>query len=203
MFALDADLSPFYNALAEDDPLYWARNGAGRLLAAPSVFEDLVRTLCSTNCAFSATRRMVAALVRIGDGAFPTPQRILGLGEEALVTVGFGPDSAYLAIGDDGLETIKAVMGKSVEAASEELPPAQISLALAPLLKLASQQEDANPAAAMLAESLKDGGVDHLRITVKPIENGVQYELEGEEGIITLIGSAAKLAQAAGGAGGL
>ena len=85
MFALDADLSPFYHALAEDDPLYWARNGAGRLLAAPSVFEDLVRTLCSTNCAFSATRRMVAALVRIGDGAFPTPQRTLDLGEEPLV----------------------------------------------------------------------------------------------------------------------
>lgn len=125
------------------------------------------------------------------------------LGDEALVTVGFGPDSFYVALGADGLETIKAVMDKSAEGASEELPPLEISLALAPLMKLAAQQEDANPSVAMIAESLKEGGADHLKITVRPIENGVQYELEGEEGIIKLIGSGAKLAQAAGGAGGI
>jgi hypothetical protein len=124
-------------------------------------------------------------------------------GEEALVTVGFGPDSFYVALGDDGLETIKAVMDKSAEGASEELPPLEISLALAPLMKLAAQQDDANPGVAMIAESLKEGGADHLKITVRPIENGVQYEIEGEEGIIKLIGSGAKLAQAAGGAGGI
>lgn len=124
-------------------------------------------------------------------------------GEEALVTVGFGPDSFYVALGDDGLETIKAVMDKSAEGASEELPPLEISLALAPLMKFAAQQEDANPGVAMIAESLKEGGADHLKITVRPIENGVQYQIEGEEGIIKLIGSGAKLAQAAGGAGGI
>ncbi|HVW36548.1 MAG TPA: hypothetical protein VHB99_04555, partial [Pirellulales bacterium] len=124
-------------------------------------------------------------------------------GEEALVTVGFGPDSFYVALGDDGLETIKAVMDKSAEGASEELPPLEISLALAPLMKLAAQQDDANPGVAMIAESLKEGGADHLKITVRPIENGVQYQIEGEEGIIKLIGSGAKLAQAAGGAGGI
>ena len=125
------------------------------------------------------------------------------LGDEALVTVGFGPDSFYVALGDDGLESIKAVMDKSAEGASEELPPLEISLALAPLMKFAAQQEDANPGVAMIAESLKEGGADHLKITVRPIENGVQYEIEGEEGIIKLIGSGAKLAQAAGGAGGI
>jgi hypothetical protein len=124
-------------------------------------------------------------------------------GEEALVTVGFGPDSFYVALGDDGLETIKAVMDKSAEGASEELPPLEILLALAPLMKFAAQQEDANPGVAMIAESLKEGGADHLKITVRPIENGVQYQIEGEEGIIKLIGSGAKLAQAAGGAGGI
>jgi hypothetical protein len=124
-------------------------------------------------------------------------------GDEALLTVGFGPDAFYVALGDAGLETIKAVMDKSAEGASKELPPLEISLALAPLLNLAAQQENSNPSLAMVAESLKEGGADHLKITVRPIENGVQYEIEGEEGIIKLIGSGAKLAQAAGGAGGL
>lgn len=122
-------------------------------------------------------------------------------GEEALVTVGISAESVYLAIGDDGLETIKSVMDKSAEAGSEELPPAQITLGLTPLLKLAAQQEDSNPGIAMMAESLKDG-LDHLKITVQPIENGVRYEIEGEEGIIKLIGASARLATAAGGAGG-
>ena len=123
-------------------------------------------------------------------------------GEEALVTVGFGPESVYIAIGDDGLETIKAVMDQSAKAGSEERPPLEITLGLSPLLKLASQQEDSNPGLAMMAESLKEDGLDHLKIAVKPIENGVRYEIQGEEGIIKLIGSGAKLATAAGGAGG-
>lgn len=123
-------------------------------------------------------------------------------GDEVLVTLGFGPKSLYVGIGDDGLETIKSVIDKSTAAASTEFPPMEITVSLAPIFKLASQQEDSNPSFAMLAESLKEGGTDHLKIKVQPIENGVQYRIEGEEGIIKLIGSAAKLATAAGGAGG-
>jgi N-glycosylase/DNA lyase len=83
---LDEDLSPFY-ALAADDPdLAWAAAGAGRLVRSPTVFEEVVKTICTTNCAWSATQRMVGALVEhLGepaagvspDGpygrAFPTP----------------------------------------------------------------------------------------------------------------------------------
>jgi 3-methyladenine DNA glycosylase/8-oxoguanine DNA glycosylase len=79
MLRLDDDLSPFY-ALAADDPaLAWAAEGAGRMLRSPSVFEDVVKTVCTTNTAWSATERMVGALVdNLGapapDGrrAFPT-----------------------------------------------------------------------------------------------------------------------------------
>jgi 3-methyladenine DNA glycosylase/8-oxoguanine DNA glycosylase len=60
---LDQDLSGFY-ALAADDPdLTWAATGAGRMLQSPTVFEDVVKTICTTNCAWSATVRMVNALV--------------------------------------------------------------------------------------------------------------------------------------------
>jgi 3-methyladenine DNA glycosylase/8-oxoguanine DNA glycosylase len=81
MLRLDADLSPFYEAAREDPELDWAREGAGRMLRSPTVFEDVVKTICTTNCAWSATVRMVTALVsELGleapDGrrAFPTPQ---------------------------------------------------------------------------------------------------------------------------------
>lgn len=54
--------------------LGWASSGAGRILASPTVFEDVVKTICTTNCAWSATVRMTTALVELGGGAFPEPE---------------------------------------------------------------------------------------------------------------------------------
>jgi 3-methyladenine DNA glycosylase/8-oxoguanine DNA glycosylase len=83
---LDEDLTPFYAAAAADPQLAWATRGAGRLVRSPAVFEEVVKTICTTNCAWSATERMVGALVEhLGeraagapDGpygrAFPTPE---------------------------------------------------------------------------------------------------------------------------------
>jgi N-glycosylase/DNA lyase len=83
---LDEDLSPFYAAAAADPDLSWAANGAGRMIRSPTVFEEVVKTICTTNCTWSATIRMVSALVQhlgeaapgVTDGplghAFPTPE---------------------------------------------------------------------------------------------------------------------------------
>jgi 3-methyladenine DNA glycosylase/8-oxoguanine DNA glycosylase len=76
MFRLRDDLAPFYAAIARDDALRWASNGAGRILASPTVFEDVVKTICTTNCAWSATIRMTRALADLGEGAFPEPERL-------------------------------------------------------------------------------------------------------------------------------
>ena len=76
MFRLSDDLSPFYALLGRDDPLHWATQGAGRILASPSVFEDVIKTICTTNCTWSATQRMTAALTELGGGAFPEPQTL-------------------------------------------------------------------------------------------------------------------------------
>jgi N-glycosylase/DNA lyase len=84
---LDHDLSSFYARAERDPDLAWAATGAGRMLQGPSVFEDVVKTVCTTNCTWSATTRMVTALVEHlgeaaigGDGplsnAFPTPARM-------------------------------------------------------------------------------------------------------------------------------
>jgi 3-methyladenine DNA glycosylase/8-oxoguanine DNA glycosylase len=81
---LDQDLSGFYRRVHDDPDLAWAAAGAGRMLRSPTVFEDVVKTICTTNCAWGATVRMVNALVAHlgepalgGDGpltnAFPTP----------------------------------------------------------------------------------------------------------------------------------
>jgi 3-methyladenine DNA glycosylase/8-oxoguanine DNA glycosylase len=71
MFRLHVDLSPFYARVAGDELLEWAARGAGRILASPTVFEDVIKTICTTNCAWSATIRMTRALSELGGGAFP------------------------------------------------------------------------------------------------------------------------------------
>ena len=63
MLRLDEDLSRFYALLDGDGELAWATSGAGRMLRSPTVFEDVVKTVCTTNCTWAATVRMVTALV--------------------------------------------------------------------------------------------------------------------------------------------
>ena len=136
MLALDVDLGPFYE-LVEDDPLLsWARMGAGRMVRSQTVFEDVVRTICTTNCAFSATRRMITALVeRLGNSvegsqtlitasgssaegrSFPTPSALATAGASGLRELaGLGYRADYVATiasnvesGELDLETLRPV----------------------------------------------------------------------------------------------
>lgn len=82
MFSLDWDLEPFH-ALLRAHPRYAARVRPtwGRLLVAPSVWEDLAKTLLTTNTTWAQTRQMTARVCAFGTPcagghAFPTPQQI-------------------------------------------------------------------------------------------------------------------------------
>src|SRR5437868_11274301 len=89
MLRLDDDMSAFYQLIAGDAAFEWiARHGAGRLLRAPTVFEDLVKMMCTTNCAWSLTEKMINGLVaalgrEAADGrrAFPTPEAMAAMPE--------------------------------------------------------------------------------------------------------------------------
>jgi N-glycosylase/DNA lyase len=76
MLCLDEDLSGFYALAREDATLAWAVGGAGRFMRSPTVFEDVVKTICTTNCTWSATERMVGAIVGgLGAPAVGAPER--------------------------------------------------------------------------------------------------------------------------------
>ena len=88
MLRLDIDLGSFYERALGDGPLAWAAlEGAGRMVRSQTVFEDVVKTLCTTNCSWALTTKMVGALVsELGEPsptapaegpwgrAFPTPE---------------------------------------------------------------------------------------------------------------------------------
>src|SRR5947209_10877808 len=64
IFRLDDRLEEFYAAVADEPEFAWiARDGAGRLLRSPTVFEDLVKSITTTNCSWALTRKMVTELV--------------------------------------------------------------------------------------------------------------------------------------------
>lgn len=94
ILGLDDDLSAFYSKAADDPKLAWATTGAGRMVRSATVFEEVVKTICTTNCAWSSTERMDAAIVEhLGarapgappDGpygrAFPTAAAMADAGE--------------------------------------------------------------------------------------------------------------------------
>ena len=72
---LDADLSGFYALACTDPRLAWCVTGAGRMARSATPFEDLIKTVCTTNCAWSGTVRMVTALVEhLGESAPDAPE---------------------------------------------------------------------------------------------------------------------------------
>src|SRR5262249_10222741 len=65
MFRLDEELTAFYREMSGDAEFSWiAEQGAGRLLRSPTIFEDLVKMICTTNCSWALTVKMVEGLVR-------------------------------------------------------------------------------------------------------------------------------------------
>ncbi|HEY1249850.1 MAG TPA: Fe-S cluster assembly protein HesB [Thermoanaerobaculia bacterium] len=87
IFSLDLDLAGFDEALSGEPALRDAlRRGAGRMLRAPTMFEDAVKMLFTTNCSWEATRGMVDRLIALAgkDGAFPGPDAVAAISPATL-----------------------------------------------------------------------------------------------------------------------
>ena len=104
MFSLDWDLSKFYKAIRKRSQYAWVeKEKAGRMLVTPTVWEDLAKTLMTTNTTWSQTKNMVTRLCSLGTQyapdlyAFPTPQQIAQLSAETLSEkIRAGYRAAYL-----------------------------------------------------------------------------------------------------------
>jgi 3-methyladenine DNA glycosylase/8-oxoguanine DNA glycosylase len=122
---LDEEFGPFYE-LAMSDGRFWpaVKSGRGRLLRSPSLFEDVVKTICTTNTTWRQTVNMVERLVALlGEPygpdpelhAFPTAEQVAAADPELLrQEVRLGYRSAYIsqlaqevASGERDLESLK------------------------------------------------------------------------------------------------
>ncbi len=83
---LDEDFSGFYAVAARHPRFRWVKKrGCGRMLRSPSVFEDLVKMICTTNCSWELTQAMVKNLCsKLGGQTFPQPAAIADCTEKFL-----------------------------------------------------------------------------------------------------------------------
>jgi N-glycosylase/DNA lyase len=102
LLGLQRDLTSFRQGASEDTDLAWVVDaGAGAMARGATVFEDVIRTILTTNCAWSSTVQMCERLTALcgsevpgvpGARAFPTPEAVAGISEETLkaeVRVGY------------------------------------------------------------------------------------------------------------------
>jgi len=115
MLRLDEDLSEFH-ALCLEAGGRWrpAAQGLGRLLRSPTVFEDVVKTICTTNVQWAGTKSMVRSLVdQLGEpgplsaggdsaaaedwpAAFPTVEAIARADDRTLEAARLGYRAPYV-----------------------------------------------------------------------------------------------------------
>jgi len=106
MLNIDWDLRQFYAAMEAHEGYEWlADQRRGRILIAPSLWEDLAKTLLTTNCSWAQTVNMCRQVAQLGAPhptiadcyAFPSAERIAALDfDEFAVRVRAGYRSAYL-----------------------------------------------------------------------------------------------------------
>lgn len=102
--SFEHDLTPFYEVICGHAAYEWIeRIGAGRMLTSPTIWEDLAKTLLTTNTTWAMTIGMVSRLTTLGDAApeeghaFPTPEQIATLDPDTLnAHVRAGYRGAYL-----------------------------------------------------------------------------------------------------------
>lgn len=125
MLGLDMDFSTFYAAAKQEPKLVQAEKMArGRVLRSPTLFEDVVKTILTTNTLWAATKRMNLNLIKqfgpSPDGnmekrAFPDPAEVAASSPEVLreaVRVGYRAPSIHelavrVASGELDLESLK------------------------------------------------------------------------------------------------
>lgn len=134
MLGLEQDFSAFY-ALARNEPklAHVEERAQGRVLRCPTLFEDTVKTILTTNTSWAGTIRMVEALVaQFGTPlpadrtrrAFPTPDQLAAADEETLrSTARLGYRAPYV------LEMARAVASGTLDLESlktTDIPTAEL-----------------------------------------------------------------------------
>jgi hypothetical protein len=113
------------------------------------------------------------------------------IGETLEVVVGTSKDSVYIAAGRDPMDALKKAVEQSTAEASKSVPPMEITVSLSKIAEFIAVMGEPHerPRAAMMAAAFKQSpDSDHVILRAQPIDNGMQYRLEIEPGVLKAFG---------------
>jgi 3-methyladenine DNA glycosylase/8-oxoguanine DNA glycosylase len=199
MLGLDMDFSAFYAAARREPKLLQSEKLArGRVLRSPALFEDVVKTILTTNTLWAATKRMNLNLInQYGpvlaslDGqtekrAFPSPAEIAASSPEVLreaVRVGYRAPAIHelavrVATGELDLESLKTSDLPTLELRKELLKIKGVGPYAAANLLLILGRGDFIPVDSWALKLVSHEWYDDQPVTPKQVEEA--FEKWGE-----------------------
>lgn len=118
------------------------------------------------------------------------------VGEKLEVVFGVADEGVGFAVGRDAMKTMKQAIDQSIASPQQATLPARFSVSLSQVvdfLAVVAEEKDkpiVEEAAAILKKS---PGKDHITEIVTPIDRGLKYQLQIEEGVLRLLADARKL----------
>ena len=196
VFGLNMDFSRFYAAARGEPKLGRAKKLAlGRVLRSPTLFEDVVKTILTTNTLWTATKNMTLKLVNefgeslqndVTKKAFPTPEAIAASSPAFLkekIRVGYRATAIHqlavrVASGTFDLETLKTSNLPTLELRKELLSISGVGPYAAANLLLIMGRTDFIPIDSWALKLVSHEWYDGKPVTPKEVEN--HFERWGE-----------------------
>jgi 3-methyladenine DNA glycosylase/8-oxoguanine DNA glycosylase len=196
MFGLDSDFSSFYTAAKKEPKLAHVEQKAyGRVLRSPTLFEDVVKTILTTNTLWAVTKRMNSNLMeQLGPTlnansekrAFPSPVEIAASSPEVLreaVRVGYRAPAIHelavrVASGELDIESYKASDLSTLELRKELLKIKGVGPYAAANLLLILGRGDFIPVDSWAMKLVSHEWYDGEPVTPKQVEE--HFEAWGE-----------------------
>jgi 3-methyladenine DNA glycosylase/8-oxoguanine DNA glycosylase len=196
MFGLDMDFTHFYAASRREPKLAHAKRLArGRVLRSPTVFEDVIKTILTTNTLWAATKNMTRKLVEVfgqplpadpDKKTFPTPAAIAASRPDVLkekIRVGYRAPAIHqlavrVASGKFDLESLKSSALPTLELRKELLTMNGVGPYAAANLLMILGRHDFIPIDSYALKMVSTEWYDGEPITAREVEK--QFEKWGE-----------------------
>jgi 3-methyladenine DNA glycosylase/8-oxoguanine DNA glycosylase len=196
MFGLDMDFTHFYAASRREPKLAHAKRLArGRVLRSPTVFEDVIKTILTTNTLWGATKNMTRKLVEVfgqplpadpDKKTFPTPAAIAASRPDVLkekIRVGYRAPAIHqlavrVASGKFDLESLKSSALPTLELRKELLTMNGVGPYAAANLLMILGRHDFIPIDSYALKMVSTEWYDGEPITAREVEK--QFEKWGE-----------------------
>ncbi|MCH7727910.1 MAG: hypothetical protein IH991_15750 [Planctomycetes bacterium] len=113
-------------------------------------------------------------------------------GKQTDLVVGFGNEAVYLAIGEAGLTTLKRAIDQSAGLVNKVVPAVRVQVSVGSLLKLTAMMNNLPELEKLVDGEIAGGHRDKVSLTTKSIPRGMTARIQVDEGVIRIIGRAAR-----------